>query len=233
MKLNRIDRWMVAVALLICIPVCIARQQQKVINTTQEYQKTLRDAPAKKMVSLLDHIPGVIPDIRYATPNNCIGKKLYDQPMAFLRREPAEALKKVQTGLQKQGLSLVIYDAYRPLSVTKAIWEKVHDRRYAADPANGSGHNRGLSVDITLCYAATHKRLDMGTDFDSFSDSASFSFKYLPADIIANRSLLRKVMMQCGFVPLETEWWHFSWPNTGGCEILDLDFDTLDKTLKK
>ncbi len=86
----------------------------------------------------------------------------------------------------------MIFDAYRPYSVTISLWIQVRDERYAANPAKGSGHNRGISVDLTLADAKTHELLAMPTGFDNFSDSAYQNFNEAPAKRIANRELIKK-----------------------------------------
>src|SRR6476620_9652476 len=109
------------------------------------------------------------------------------------------------------------------------MWELVHDERYVANPSKGSGHNRGLSIDLTLVDLKTGKEIEMGTGFDNFTDSASHSFINLPEEILQNRKLLKETMEKYGFKPLQTEWWHYSWPNDRNYEVFDMDFKTLRK----
>src|SRR4030095_17233680 len=105
--------------------------------------------------------------------------------------QPAEALKKVQDDLAEKGYSLKIFDAYRPYRALKKMWDLVHDERYVANPSKGSGHNRGLSVDLTIVELKTGKELEMGTGFDNFTDSANHTFSNLPPEILQNRRLLK------------------------------------------
>ena len=107
------------------------------------------------------------------------------------------------------------------------MWELIGDERYVANPAKGSGHNRGLAVDLTLIKDG--KEVNMGTGFDHFTDTAHHSFKALPADVIKHRQLLRSTMEKHGFRALETEWWHYSWPNEKNYQVLDLSFRKLRK----
>jgi D-alanyl-D-alanine dipeptidase len=199
------------------------------INSISLYQKSLISHPDKQMISLA-RIPGVILDLRYATDNNFMNKNLYptNTKTTFLRKPAFEALDSVARDLAKRGLVLVIFDAYRPYSVTVNLWNKVKDERYAANPAKGSGHNRGLSVDLTLADMKTHQMLPMPTGFDNFTDSAYQNFTKVDAKKIANRELLKRVMEKYGFIPLFSEWWHFSWPDTGDFEVLDLSFEQLN-----
>jgi D-alanyl-D-alanine dipeptidase len=96
-----------------------------------------------------------------------------------------------------------------------------------AHPAKGSGHNRGIAVDLSLIDLRTGKEIDMGTDFDNFTDSAHHTFTKLDEPVLKNRDLLRKEMIQAGFVPLETEWWHYALPNGAGYPLLNISFNKL------
>ena len=96
----------------------------------------------------------------------------------------ARALGRVQQELNEKDLSLKIWDAYRPYSVTEKMWELIKDERYVADPKKGSGHNRGIAVDLTIIDRTTGKELDMGTGFDNFTDTAHQTFKNLPPEIL-------------------------------------------------
>ena len=107
------------------------------------------------------------------------------------------------------------------------MWELIGDERYVANPAKGSGHNRGLAIDLTLIKEG--KEVAMGTGFDNFSDSANHEFSQLPEDVLHNRKRLKAVMEKHGFRALETEWWHYSWPNDRNYDVLDLRFKDLRK----
>ena len=137
----------------------------------------------------------------------------------------------MQLKLNEMGLGLKIFDAYRPYAVTEKFWELVHDERYVANPANGSGHNRGTSLDLTIIYLENGQELNMGTDFDNFTDTAHHSFTNLPESILQNRMLLKSLMEQNGFKALETEWWHYSLPNSKQYELLNLSFKKLSRKL--
>ncbi|MBC7867092.1 MAG: peptidase M15, partial [Gloeobacteraceae cyanobacterium ES-bin-316] len=103
---------------------------------------------------------------------------------------------------------------------------------YAANPKYGSGHNRGIAVDLTLINLTTKKELNMGTGFDHFSDTAHVNFTALPADVLANRRLLQSLMETSGFKILETEWWHFYLPDAKKYDLMDLSFKQLEKIYK-
>jgi D-alanyl-D-alanine dipeptidase len=197
----------------------------------EDYKKQVKKDPAKKMVELKTSIPGIVYDLRYATLNNFMKRLMYaaGTNTTFLRQPAADALKKIQAELGAKGLGLKVFDAYRPYSVTVKFWELVHDERYVANPKNGSGHNRGIAIDLTIISAKTGSELNMGTGFDNFSDTANQNFTKLSQDVLQNRILLKTTMEKYGFKPYADEWWHYSWPEAAKFEILDIDFKKLKK----
>jgi zinc D-Ala-D-Ala dipeptidase len=201
------------------------------IASEKSYRHTLTLDSNKTMVELKPLMPGLIYDLHYATADNFVKRPVYPvrTDVTFLRSPAAKALQKVQSELQHKGLGLKIFDAYRPYSVTVKFWELIKDERYVANPAKGSGHNRGLAVDLTIVDLKTGVELDMGTGFDNFTDSAHHTFTQLPITVLQNRKLLKEVMLKHGFNLLETEWWHYYWPNDRKYEVLDLDFKKLKK----
>jgi D-alanyl-D-alanine dipeptidase len=204
----------------------------KVISNKVDLLLSVKNDPAKKFVDLRKAIPGMVIDLRYATAGNFTKTVLYHHPQAYLREAPANALKQVQDELHKKGLALKLYDAFRPFSVTCKIWRIVPDRRYAANPRKGSNHNRGLAVDVTIVDMKSGKELDMGTAFDSFTDTAHHSFTQLPAQVLANRQLLKNTMWKHGFGLVPDEWWHYQWKNNHDYEVIDLDFDDLKEIVQ-
>ncbi len=198
------------------------------INSVPKYKISVSRQPEKKMIAL-SPIPGILLDLRYASKNNFMGRCMYPENTreTYLRAPAYRALYSVVSDLRRRGLTVVIFDAYRPYSVTEAFWELVKDARYAADPAKGSGHNRGVSVDLSLADLKSHQLLPMPTSFDHFSDSAHLGFMDPDSTKMQNRDLLNEVMKKYGFVPLPTEWWHFSWPKAETFDVLDLSFKQL------
>jgi D-alanyl-D-alanine dipeptidase len=200
-----------------------------VINKFTEYQSSIRNDSAKKMVELLQLIPGIAYDLRYATSNNFMHRQMYTPPTrhTFLRLPAARALAAVQKELTSRGYGLKIFDAYRPYAVTVSFWELIGDERYVANPGKGSGHNRGLAVDVTIIELKTRRELEMGTGFDNFSDTAHHNFTGLSPAVLEHRKLLKETMEKYGFTRLETEWWHYFWPNDRSYEVLDISFNEL------
>ena len=208
----------------------VAFGQVKPMKEPKAYYQQVQADSFQRMIEIKTFIPTILYDLRYATENNFTGTKLYrDGKETFARLAVVRALQKVQNDLNQQGYGLKIFDAYRPYSVTQKMWDLIHDERYVANPKNGSGHNRGLAVDLTIISLKDGKELNMGTGFDNFTDSAHQSFTALPADVLANRKLLKEIMGKNGFKALDTEWWHYSWPNDRNYEVLDIDFKKLRK----
>lgn len=201
-----------------------------VISAYPGYRATVNNEANKQMTNLKKFIPCLQFDLRYATENNFTHTKLYPPlKTTYLRKPVAIALAAVQKELQAKGLGLKIFDAYRPYSVTEKMWELVKDDRYAANPKSGSGHNRGIAVDLTIINLRTNQLLDMGTGFDNFSDTAHHGFTSLPTEVLQNRLLLKSLMQKNGFNGLNTEWWHYSFNNAATYELLDISFDQLQK----
>jgi D-alanyl-D-alanine dipeptidase len=207
----------------------------EVLQHSGLYKKICGADSNKSMIELKSKIPLIIYELRYSTENNFVKKPLYPRftNATFLRLPAAHALASVQKDLSEKGLGLKIYDAYRPYSVTVAFWELIKDERYVANPAKGSGHNRGLAIDLTIIDLKTGKELEMGTGFDNFTDTAHHTFTALPETILNNRKLLKEVMLKHGFKLLETEWWHYYWPNDRNYEVMDLSFEKLKRITKQ
>ena len=211
-----------------------AAQNVRVVHTTEMYRQQVLKDSNYLMVELKSKIPSLIYDIRYATTNNFTGTQLYQKgDQTFLRLPAARALMLVQNERAPKGYGLKIWDAYRPYRATQTMWNLVQDERYVANPAKGSGHNRGLAVDVTIIDLATGKELEMGTGYDNFSDTAHHSFQNLSATVMQNRSLLKTIMGKAGFTALPTEWWHYYWPNDKAYDVMDFSFEQLAQMNKK
>lgn len=201
-----------------------------VIDDANILKNEIEADPGKKMEDLQKAIPSLVLDLRYAGTDNFLHRRLYPPVNStYLRTAAVMALQKAVLRLRSDHLALKVFDAYRPYSITQEMWQSVKDSRYAADPSKGSGHNRGIAIDLTLIDAATGRELDMGTGFDNFTDSAHGDFTALPPRVLGNRQLLKTVMEDAGFVPLDTEWWHFSLPDPAHYELLDLSFEALQQ----
>ncbi len=181
-----------------------------------------------EFVDLERFAPDIAREVRYATTNNFTGEVLYPSPQVFLRSSVAMKLRNVQMLLRKRRLGLKVWDAYRPLSVQKRLWERVSDPRYVANPAKGSKHNRGAAVDLTLV-DGSGKELLMPTHFDDFSARAHRSCPDLPVEARENSRLLEEAMVAEGFLPLPHEWWHFDDKEWEEYPVEDISFEELQK----
>ncbi len=212
----------------------VQAQELQIIHNIKVHQQQIASDSNYKMVELKSYVPSLVYDIRYATTNNFTRKQLYQKGnKTFMRKPAATALQQVQKNLAAKGLGLKVWDAYRPYAATKLMWDLIKDERYVANPAKGSGHNRGLAIDVTLIDLNTGEELNMGTGYDNFSDTAHQTFTNLPTDVLQNRQLLKQTMEVAGFVALPTEWWHFYWPNNNNYAVLNLSFNQLWQLSKK
>lgn len=173
-------------------------------------------------------------DIRYARSDNFVGRPVYTEARAFLQRPAAEALLQVHQQLKKQGLGLAIFDGYRPWTVTKLFWEVTPEdkRKFVANPKNGSRHNRGCAVDLSIYDLKTGKLIPMPSDFDDFSDKAHPEYTGGTAEETKNRNMLRKMMEAVGFTVNENEWWHFDYKDWQSYALYDIAFSSIKHEAK-
>lgn len=170
-------------------------------------------------------------DIRYATANNFTGKAVYPQARAFLQKPAAEAVVRVHQKLSKKGLGIVIYDGYRPWAITKLFWDTVtpEQRKFVADPAKGSKHNRGCAVDLGIFDLRTGEAIPMPSGYDEFNERASPDYAGGTAEETSNREMLRELMEAEGFTVNPNEWWHFDHKDWEAYAIYDISFDEAAK----
>ncbi|CAN5419818.1 hypothetical protein BH10ACI2_BH10ACI2_05700 [soil metagenome] len=174
-------------------------------------------------------------DIRYATANNFVGKPVYPEARAFLQRPAAEAVVRVHQWLGKQGLGIVIYDGYRPWAITKLFWEVVREdqRKFVADPAKGSKHNRGCAIDLGIYDLKTGKAIPMPSGYDEFTERASPDYAGGTDEERSNRDKLRQLMEAAGFTVNPNEWWHFDYKGWEQYAIYDIAFTEIGNARKK
>ena len=183
----------------------------------------------QELVELNPLDPSIHLDIRYATSNDFLGTPVYSQARAFLQRPAADALLRIQQKLKPLGYGLLIHDAYRPWYVTKIFWDATpsNGKIFVADPAQGSRHNRGCAVDLTLYELATGKPVEMPGTYDEMSPR---SFPRYPGGTSLqrwHRDLLRRAMESEGFTVYEHEWWHFDYKDWREYPILNIKFEDL------
>ena len=189
----------------------------------QPLSPTERSMEAQGMVDVTTVDSTIRVSLMYARTDNFTGQLLYtDLHRAYLHPKAARALAQAQRYLKAAHphLSLKIYDACRPMSIQQKMWNTVKGtavQDYVSNPANGGGlHNYGMAVDITLCNEQGDS-LAMGTKVDHMSPLSHIDREdellrqgRLSKEAVSNRRILRKAMMQAGFKPLRTEWWHFN-----------------------
>jgi D-alanyl-D-alanine dipeptidase len=167
---------------------------------------------ASELVDVGAEHPDIRLDIRYARPENFLGRAVYTTPRCYLVTDAAERLAAAETALRAEDLRLIVWDCYRPLSVQYAMWEILPDPTYVADPAQGSRHNRGAAVDVGVV-GLEGEPVPLPTDHDDFTPAAHRDAQDLPAAAIANRERLERAMVAAGWIPLASEWWHFDAPD--------------------
>jgi len=172
---------------------------------------------------------GIRLDIRYATTNNFLGTPLYTSPKAFMQRPAARALGRVHKKLADQGYGLLIHDAYRPWYVTKVFWEATPEklRVFVADPAQGSRHNRGCAVDLTLYDRRTRRAVQMVGGYDEMSDRSYPDYPGGTALQRWHREVLRHAMEAEGFTVYDAEWWHFDYKDWKKYPISSIALEAL------
>ena len=195
-----------------------------------EGQSTSPD-DATGFVSLAEAAPDVILEIRYYSTYNFVGERVdgYEEPCALMTKEAAEALNAAAAAAEEQGYRLKVYDAYRPQmavdhfvrwaedvddTAMKAYFYPELDKSVLFDQGYidaKSGHSRGSTIDLTLFDMDTGKEVDMGGTFDYFGELSHPDYVGdLTQEQIDNRNTLRDIMVDNGFKPLDTEWWHFT-----------------------
>jgi len=168
-------------------------------------------------------------EIRYATTNNFLGTKIYDDARAFMQRPAAEAVVRANKKLRTLGYGLLIHDAYRPWYVTRIFWDATPtDKRWlVANPAQGSKHNRGAAVDLTLFDLATGQPVDMPSTYDESTGRAYADYSGGTSLQHWYRALLRNAMVGEGFLVNPTEWWHFDYGSWRDYALGNVAFDKI------
>jgi len=183
--------------------------------------------PELEEIKPQDHGPRL--DVRYATANNFLGRAVYPQARVFLQRPAAEALFRAHARMKPLGLGLLVFDGYRPWSVTKLFWDAVdgEKRLFVADPAVGSRHNRGCTVDLSLYHLDTGLEADLPSGFDEMNEKAYPDYAGGTARARQLRDFLRQAMEAEGFAVHPREWWHFDYRDWREYAILDVAFSDL------
>jgi len=157
---------------------------------------------------------------------------MYSQARAFLQRPAADAVVRANRALKEKGYGLLIHDAYRPWYVTKMFWDATPDDKkiFVANPAEGSRHNRGCAVDLTLYDLKTGRAVKMPSGYDEMSPRAYADYTGGTAEERERRAVLRSAMEKEGFTVYPQEWWHFDYKDWKQYPIMNLKFENLGKT---
>ncbi len=162
------------------------------------------------LVFVTDYIPTIQVELKYATADNFTGQVIYDFTQAQLRYGSVKKLQAAQAFFQAQGLSLKIWDAYRPVSAQWTLWEAYPDGNFVANPnTTHSSHSRGNTIDVTLV-DQEGRELEMPTGFDDFSSLADRDYSDCSLVTAENARLLQSILEQHGFKGYQKEWWHFT-----------------------
>lgn len=198
------------VNLIACISSFTAQAENFKLPDTPVMTEAAVTPDASDMVRVVDYIPDIEIELRYSTENNFTGEKIYDFTDACLRYGTVLKLKNAQEQLKKDGMTLLIWDAYRPVSAQFNLWNICPDPVYVANPNTGySSHSKGNTVDVTMVSCAG-EAIPMPTDFDDFSARADRDYTECTPEEAANAVKLEETMIQAGFEPYFGEWWHFS-----------------------
>jgi len=183
------------------------------------------------LVELVTLDPSIKLEVRYASTNNFLGSVFYPQARSFMQRPAAEALVRAHHKLQEQGYGLLIHDAYRPWFVTKVFWDATPaDKRWmVANPAEGSKHNRGAAVDLTLYDLGTGEPVPMVSTYDESTGRAYANYPGGTSLQRWHRALLRRAMESEGFSLEPEEWWHFNYRDWSKYPIGNAPFWTETK----
>ena len=160
-------------------------------------------------VNLKNYSNDFVYDMKYATDDNFLKEKVYPCAECFLRVKTVKSLLEANKMFLAKGYKIKLYDCYRPKAIQKKMFQLVPDANYVANPKKGSIHNRGGAVDISLV-DFNGIELDMGTKFDFFGKEASHNYLSLSDTVLANRKILKEIMLQNNFKSFDSEWWHYN-----------------------
>ena len=215
--------------LAFCLLLCACKKEETTMETTTAPNAPVQALPTETLppetetqpetavpepapgdfVRVLDYIPDMYQELKYATDRNFTGQVIYDFSDAYLRYGTVKKLAAVCNDLAELGLSLKIWDGFRPVSAQFKLWEVCPDPTFVANPEKGfSSHSRGNTVDVTLVDRDGNE-LEMPSEFDDFSAKANRDFSDCTETAAAHAQLLEVLMEKHGFYGYFDEWWHF------------------------
>lgn len=215
--------------LAFCLLLCACKKEETTMETTTAPNAPVQALPTETLppetetqpetavpepapgdfVRVLDYIPDMYQELKYAADRNFTGQVIYDFSDAYLRYGTVKKLAAVCNDLAELGLSLKIWDGFRPVSAQFKLWEVCPDPTFVANPEKGfSSHSRGNTVDVTLVDRDGNE-LEMPSEFDDFSAKANRDFSDCTETAAAHAQLLEVLMEKHGFYGYFDEWWHF------------------------
>ncbi|MBE5889189.1 MAG: hypothetical protein E7283_10265 [Lachnospiraceae bacterium] len=163
------------------------------------------------IVRIMDYIPSIQQELRYATTNNFTGQIIYDFDDAYLRYGTIKKLARACEELAKHGFGIKVWDGFRPVEAQAALWEICPDPKYVSHPDKGNrNHCRGLAIDMTLYLLETGEELEMPSDFDEFSALGDRDYSECSKEVEELCVLLESIMKKHGFKGYSKEWWHYN-----------------------
>ncbi|MEW6729963.1 MAG: M15 family metallopeptidase [Acidobacteriota bacterium] len=209
-----------ALALLLILPSASYQQQPP---------QEKGDFRQPELVELIKLDPTLRLDIRYASTNNFLGRPVYREARAFLQRPAAEALVRAHRALKEKGYGLLIFDGYRPWYITKIFWDVTPEdkKQFVANPSQGSRHNRGCAVDLSMFDLKTGKEVTMPGEYDEMTERSHINYQGGTLQSRQLRDILRTAMEHEGFSVYEPEWWHYDYQDWQKYAILNIDFHEI------
>lgn len=187
------------------------------------------DFKETNLVELVKLDSTILLDIRYATSNNFVGQPVYKEARAFLQKDAAESLKRINASLKPLGYGIMVFDGYRPWDVTKIFYDVTskENKKFVADPKEGSRHNRGCAVDVSLYDLKTKKEIQMPGAYDEMTERSYYDYTGGTEEQRKMRDLLIEKMQADGFTVYKYEWWHFDFKDWQKYRITNVSFSEI------
>lgn len=212
---------------LVDLPV--SRYGLPVIKGPHVYQKMIAVDSENELIDMRTLLPNAKFDVTYAGTNNFLKRKIYPTADLFMRAPAARALVKASKILKRKGYGLLLYDGYRPYSVTELFYEEIGDTTFVADPRKGSKHNRGMAIDLSMYYLKTGDPVLMPSGYDEASLRAYHDYQGGDSVALQNRALLKATMESVGFQVFKYEWWHYDFKGWEECKTYDIWHEEIRK----
>lgn len=192
--------------------VVVVEETRAPITLTAQQQALIANQPNRQsgdFVNVRNYIPDIFVDLKYASSDNIAGKVIYDFDGVYLRYGTVVKLMQVQEELREMGLSLMIWDAFRPVEAQAELWAAYPNEIFVTNPETGTSANScGYAVDVTVV-DADGNQLEMPSEYDSFTSLADRNYGDCTEAAAENATMLQELMMKYGFNGVQTKWYHF------------------------